>query len=89
MLRQRGWSKSTFYRKFDGGAARIAAILGEINEQPNVLFPVEFARRATRLRKLGVDVEVLDVKAMTKLGMGALLGVRNGGIASMLEAGQS
>jgi len=28
-LRQRGWSKSTFYRKLDGGAARIAAILGE------------------------------------------------------------
>jgi hypothetical protein len=29
VLRQRGWSKSTFYRKLDGGAARIAAILGE------------------------------------------------------------
>jgi len=28
VLRQRGWSKSTFYRKLDGGAARIAAILG-------------------------------------------------------------
>src|SRR6185437_320519 len=49
-----------------------------VNEPPNVLFPVEFARRATQLRKLGVDVEVLDVKAMTKLGMGALLGVAQG-----------
>ncbi len=29
-------------------------------------------------RKLGVIVEVLDVKAMTKLGMGALLGVAQG-----------
>jgi hypothetical protein len=29
VLRQRGWSKSTFYRKLDGGAALIAAILGE------------------------------------------------------------
>ena len=29
VLHQRGWSKSTFYRKLDGGAARIAAILGE------------------------------------------------------------
>ena len=28
--------------------------------------------------KLGVEVEVLDVKAMTKLGMGALLGVGQG-----------
>ena len=49
-----------------------------VNEPPNVLYPVEFARRAGQLRKLGVDVEVLDVKAMTKLGMGALLGVAQG-----------
>jgi len=49
-----------------------------VNEPPNVLFPVEFARRAAQLSKLGVVVEVLDVKAMTKLGMGALLGVAQG-----------
>jgi leucyl aminopeptidase len=49
-----------------------------VNEPPNVLYPEEFARRAARLRKLGVIVEVLDVKAMTKLGMGALLGVAQG-----------
>src|SRR6201996_3250863 len=51
-----------------------------VNEPPNVLFPVEFARRATQLRKLGVEVEVLDVKAMKKLGMGALLGVAQGSV---------
>ena len=49
-----------------------------VNEPPNVLFPVEFARRASQLRKLGVAVEVLDVPAMRKLGMGALLGVAQG-----------
>src|SRR6478735_7537200 len=49
-----------------------------VNEPPNVLYPIEFARRASQLRKLGVDVDVLDVKAMTKLGMGALLGVGQG-----------
>jgi leucyl aminopeptidase len=49
-----------------------------VNEPPNVLYPVEFARRAGQLRKLGVDVEVLDVKDMKKLGMGALLGVAQG-----------
>jgi leucyl aminopeptidase len=49
-----------------------------VNEPPNVLYPIEFARRAGALRKLGVEVEVLDVKAMTKLGMGALLGVAQG-----------
>jgi len=49
-----------------------------VNEPPNVLYPEEFARRASQLGKLGVDVEILDVKAMTKLGMGALLGVGQG-----------
>lgn len=49
-----------------------------VNEPPNVLFPEEFARRASHLKKLGVKIEVLDVKAMQKLGMGALLGVGQG-----------
>jgi leucyl aminopeptidase len=49
-----------------------------VNEPPNVLYPEEFARRAARLRKLGVIVEILDPKAMAKLGMGALLGVAQG-----------
>jgi leucyl aminopeptidase len=49
-----------------------------VNEPPNVLYPVEFARRTAQLRKLGVDVDILDVKAMSKLGMGALLGVAQG-----------
>jgi leucyl aminopeptidase len=49
-----------------------------VNEPPNILFPVEFARRAGQLRKLGVVVDVLDVGAMKRLGMGALLGVAQG-----------
>ena len=49
-----------------------------VNEPPNVLFPQSFAERAETLTDLGVDVEVLDVKAMKKLGMGALLGVGQG-----------
>ena len=49
-----------------------------VNEPPNVLYPEEFARRAAQLRKLGVEVQILDVKTMTKLGMGALLGVAQG-----------
>ena len=39
-----------------------------VNEPANVLYPGEFARRASGLRKLGVLVEVLDVAAMKKLG---------------------
>ncbi len=49
-----------------------------INEPANVLFPAEFARRTGVLKRLGVAVEVLDVRAMTKLGMNALLGVGQG-----------
>src|SRR5260370_1170995 len=49
-----------------------------VNEPGNVLYPGEFARRASALSKLGVVVEVLDTAAMRKLGMGALLGVGQG-----------
>ena len=49
-----------------------------VNEPPNVLFPIEFARRAADLSKLGVEIEILDLPAMEKLGMRALLGVGQG-----------
>ena len=49
-----------------------------VNEPPNVLFPESFADRAEDLQKLGVDVEIIDDKAMAKLGMGALLAVGQG-----------
>jgi leucyl aminopeptidase len=51
-----------------------------VNEPANILYPKEFARRAARLKKLGVTVEVLDVPAMKKLGMNALLGVGQGSV---------
>src|SRR5580704_14447907 len=51
-----------------------------VNEPANVLYPAEFARRTSSLSKLGVNVEVLDVAAMKKLGMGALLGVGQGSV---------
>ena len=50
-----------------------------VNEPPNVLSPVEFARRAkANLSRLGVKVDVLGEAEMKKLGMGALLGVGQG-----------
>src|SRR5947209_8166013 len=49
-----------------------------VNEPANVLYPEEFARRTRKLSNLGVDVDVLDVRAMKKLGMNALLGVGQG-----------
>ena len=51
-----------------------------VNEPANILYPEEFARRATALKKLGVAVEVLDERAMKKLGMNALLGVGQGSV---------
>jgi leucyl aminopeptidase len=49
-----------------------------VNEPANILYPEEFARRATALKKVGVVVEVLNIAALKKLGMGALLGVGQG-----------
>ena len=49
-----------------------------VNEPANVLYPEEFARRAADLKKVGVAVEVLDLKDLKKLGMNALLGVGQG-----------
>ena len=49
-----------------------------VNEPSNVLYPVEFARRAAELTKLGVEVEILDVAALEQLRMRALLGVGQG-----------
>ncbi len=51
-----------------------------VNLPPNVLGPVEFAEKAERLKKLGVEVEILGEKEMKKLGMGALLGVAQGSV---------
>ena len=68
VLRQRSWSKSTFYRKLDGGAARIAAILGLAQElkkrAPALAKPTEekIRKRAQEIweendRPVGRDVE--------------------------------
>lgn len=49
-----------------------------VNEPPNVLFPEEFAERAAKLDKLGVEIEILDEKQLRKIGMRALLAVGQG-----------
>ncbi|WP_026379006.1 leucyl aminopeptidase [Afifella pfennigii] len=49
-----------------------------VNEPANVLGPVEFARKLEGLAQSGLKVEVLDEKALAKLGMRALLGVAQG-----------
>lgn len=51
-----------------------------VNEPANYLGPRELADKARELEKLGVDVKILDEKALRKLGMGALLGVGQGSV---------
>ncbi|HYY84208.1 MAG TPA: leucyl aminopeptidase [Beijerinckiaceae bacterium] len=62
----------------DAVAAGVVIARDLVNEPPNVLSPEEFARRAQALAKVGVEVEVLDEKALSKLGMRALLAVGQG-----------
>jgi leucyl aminopeptidase len=49
-----------------------------VSEPANVIYPQTLAAEAERLADFGVEVEVLGVKEMRKLGMGALLGVGQG-----------
>ncbi|MCG9916531.1 MAG: leucyl aminopeptidase [Phenylobacterium sp.] len=49
-----------------------------VSEPPNVLYPVEFARRVKALESLGLEVEILGEAEMKALGMGSLLGVGQG-----------
>jgi len=49
-----------------------------VNEPANSLGPVEFAKKAQDLSKLGVDVDVLGGKELKRLKMNALLAVAQG-----------
>jgi leucyl aminopeptidase len=50
-----------------------------VNTPPNDLFPASFAERAAELATAnGIDVEVLDDKALRKGGFGGILGVGGG-----------
>lgn len=49
-----------------------------VNEPANVLTTSDFADRLLAMRELGLEVEVLDEKKLSKLGMRALLAVGQG-----------
>jgi leucyl aminopeptidase len=49
-----------------------------VSEPANELYPVEFARRAKVLTKLGVKVQILGEAELKKLGMNVLLAVGQG-----------
>ncbi|HEY2445129.1 MAG TPA: leucyl aminopeptidase [Rhizomicrobium sp.] len=67
------------YAPLDAIADGIFLARDLVNEPPNVLSPMEFARRAKKtLERAGVRLRVLGENEMKKLGMGALLGVGQG-----------
>ena len=49
-----------------------------LHEPPNILNPINLAKRAKELSKLNIKVDILDENQMKKLGMGALLAVGMG-----------
>jgi leucyl aminopeptidase len=52
-----------------------------VTEPANIIYPESFVERvSTALEGSGVEISVLDEKQMTKLGMGALLGVAQGSV---------
>jgi leucyl aminopeptidase len=66
------------YFELDAIAAGVELARDLGNEPPNVLSPMEFARRCKQLEEHGLAVQVLDADELRKLGMLALLGVGQG-----------
>ncbi|MFD2235033.1 leucyl aminopeptidase [Phaeospirillum tilakii] len=68
----------TAYARLEAVAEAIDFTRDLVTEPANVITPETLAEQAKTLAALGVEIEVLDEKAMRKLGMGALLGVGQG-----------
>ncbi|MBI1206755.1 MAG: leucyl aminopeptidase [Azospirillum sp.] len=51
-----------------------------VSEPANLLYPAVLAERCLPLAEHGVEVDILDRERLTRLGMGALLGVAQGSI---------
>ncbi len=60
-------------------ATAVATARDLVNTPPSHLFPAEFAKRAKALgESVGLEVEVLDDKALRKAGYGGVIGVGQG-----------
>ena len=74
-----GYSKSKKkFSELEAVAKGVFLARDLVAEPPNVLYPASFAKILEKLKQDGIKVEVLDEKEMSKLGMGALLGVGQG-----------
>jgi leucyl aminopeptidase len=68
------------FKELAGLADAICYARDLVTEPANILYPEEYAKRVKALSKLGLEIEVLGVKEMKKLGMGSLLGVGQGSV---------
>ena len=68
----------TAYEDYHAVANGVHVARNLVNEPANVLGPVEFAHEVEKLKKVGVEVEILDVADIEKLKMGSLLCVAQG-----------
>ncbi|MFN7038795.1 MAG: leucyl aminopeptidase [Alphaproteobacteria bacterium] len=51
-----------------------------VSEPPNVIYPETLAKEAEKLKEHGIEVEVLGLEDMKRLGMGSILGVAQGSV---------
>ena len=66
------------YVPFEAVAEGVHLARNLVNEPPNKLFPVDFAKRAKLLARYGIRLDILTPSQMKRLGMGAMLGVAQG-----------
>lgn len=66
---------------YEATANAVFYIRDLVTEPANIIYPESYASQIRKdFPKLGIEVEVLGVKEMTKLGMGSLLGVGQGSV---------
>ena len=72
--------KSILKTKLDALTEGVFLTRDLVSEPGNILHPDEYAKRITKLRKIGIKVTVYDKKRLKKMGCGALLGVGQGSV---------
>jgi leucyl aminopeptidase len=66
------------YETLEKVAAGVFYTRDLVSEPANIIYPETLAAAGEALQPIGVEVQVLGIKEMEKLGMGALLGVGQG-----------
>ena len=73
-------NKSVLKIKLDALAEGVFLTRDLVSEPGNILHPDEYAKRISKLKKLGIKVTIYDKKKLKKMGCGALIGVGQGSV---------